>query len=85
MAKSLQLLYNVPLTIKLLISKQQSQDHTKKHSVSSKMATENVQNLKIENAKYAHAFQSGSLPLPPAKKYLVGMYMLRTSYLLCHE
>lgn len=35
------------------------------------MATPTVQNLKENNDRYALTFKSGSLALPPAKKYLV--------------
>lgn len=36
------------------------------------MATENQQHLKQENEKYAANFDKGGLPIPPAKKYLIG-------------
>jgi carbonic anhydrase len=41
------------------------------------MASSNQQNLASKNAQYASSFSEGSLALPPAKKYLVG--------LCCHD
>ena len=36
-------------------------------------ATDNVNNLISENAKYVSGFDKGDLALPPARKYLIGM------------
>ena len=37
-----------------------------------RMATPIQEDLLIANTEYSNAFDKGSLPLPPAKKYLVG-------------
>lgn len=36
------------------------------------MASENQRHLDEENKKYAANFDKGGLPIPPAKKYLIG-------------
>jgi hypothetical protein len=46
------------------------------------MATPVQQNLVEKNAQYAGAFDKGSLALPPAKKYVVGMACAHESHQL---
>lgn len=43
-----------------------------RNEASFSMASENQKHLDEENAKYAASFDKGDLPIPPAKKYLIG-------------
>ncbi|KAK5166898.1 uncharacterized protein LTR77_007627 [Saxophila tyrrhenica] len=45
------------------------------------MATENQRNLISRNEQYASQFTAGSLPLPPAKNYLLGTILRPSSSL----
>jgi hypothetical protein len=49
------------------------------------MSTPVQENLVSSNNSYAASFTKGDLPLPPGKRYTVGMFLVTPQGILCSD